>query len=46
MFEHDLLWVLDPIDGTVNFMHGSPLCAVSLALVEDGQPRLAVVDYR
>jgi myo-inositol-1(or 4)-monophosphatase len=44
MLEQALLWVLDPIDGTVNFMHGSPLCAISLALVEDGQPRLAVVD--
>ena len=38
------LWVLDPIDGTVNFAHGSPLCAISLALVEDGRPTLAVVD--
>jgi myo-inositol-1(or 4)-monophosphatase len=38
------LWVLDPIDGTVNFARGSPLCAISLALVEDGQPILAVVD--
>ena len=37
-------WVLDPIDGTVNFARGSPLCAISLALVEDGRPRLAVVD--
>jgi myo-inositol-1(or 4)-monophosphatase len=44
VLEQGLLWVLDPIDGTVNFMHGSPLCAISLALVEDGQPRLAVVD--
>jgi myo-inositol-1(or 4)-monophosphatase len=42
--EEGVLWVLDPIDGTVNFMHGSPLCAISLALVEDGQPTLAVVD--
>lgn len=29
----DLLWVLDPIDGTVNFVHGLPLVAVSLALL-------------
>ena len=28
-----LLWMLDPIDGTVNFLHGFPLCAVSLSLV-------------
>jgi myo-inositol-1(or 4)-monophosphatase len=39
-----VLWVLDPIDGTVNFTRESPLCSISLALVEDGQPTLAVVD--
>lgn len=42
--DQDPLWVLDPIDGTVNFARGSPLCAISLALIEQGQPRLAVVD--
>lgn len=43
--EHaDRYWALDPIDGTVNFTKGSPLCAVSLALVEEGRSRLAVVD--
>lgn len=42
--DEGILWVLDPIDGTVNFAHGSPLCAISLALLEDGQPTLAVVD--
>jgi myo-inositol-1(or 4)-monophosphatase len=40
----DPLWVLDPIDGTVNFSRGSPLCGISLALLVDGLPRLAVVD--
>jgi myo-inositol-1(or 4)-monophosphatase len=34
-------WVLDPIDGTSNFSHGLPLCAVSLALVERGRPIVA-----
>jgi myo-inositol-1(or 4)-monophosphatase len=38
------MWVLDPIDGTVNFSRGSPLCGISLALLEDGRPRLAFVD--
>lgn len=38
------IWVLDPIDGTVNFARDSPLCGISLALVEGGRPRLAVVD--
>jgi myo-inositol-1(or 4)-monophosphatase len=37
-------WALDPIDGTVNFAHGLPLCAVSLALIRDGQPALGVID--
>lgn len=37
-------WCLDPIDGTVNFVRGLPLCAVSLALVQDGQPVLGVID--
>ncbi|MGV9542256.1 inositol monophosphatase family protein [Nocardia beijingensis] len=37
------MWVLDPIDGTSNFIHGLPLCAVSLALVHDGEPVIGVV---
>lgn len=36
-------WVLDPIDGTVNFLHGSPLFAISLGLVVDGEPLLGVI---
>ena len=39
------IWVLDPIDGTVNFARGSPLCAISLALVDRGLPRMAIVDF-
>ena len=37
-------WTLDPIDGTVNYAAGSPLCAVSLALLEERQPVLGVID--
>jgi myo-inositol-1(or 4)-monophosphatase len=37
-------WVLDPIDGTINFARGSPFCAVSLSLVIAGQPVLGIVD--
>jgi myo-inositol-1(or 4)-monophosphatase len=37
-------WTLDPIDGTVNFAHALPLCAVSLALVRDNRPILGVID--
>ncbi len=42
--EAEAVWVLDPIDGTVNFANGSPLCAISLALVERGEPTLGVID--
>ena len=37
-------WVLDPIDGTTNFIKGSPLCAISLALLDAGQPLFGIVD--
>jgi len=36
-------WVLDPIDGTNNFALGIPHCAISLALVEHGDPIYGVV---
>lgn len=40
-----LWWALDPIDGTVNFAHGLPLTAVSLALFQDDQPTIGVIDH-
>ena len=36
-------WVLDPIDGTNNFALGIPHCAISLALIERGEPVYGVV---
>jgi myo-inositol-1(or 4)-monophosphatase len=36
-------WIVDPLDGTMNFVHGLPYFAVSLALEVQGQVRLAVV---
>jgi myo-inositol-1(or 4)-monophosphatase len=36
-------WILDPVDGTANYLHGLPLYAVSLALVEAGHPILGAV---
>ncbi|WP_280458067.1 inositol monophosphatase family protein [Nocardia carnea] len=41
--EEGPLWILDPIDGTSNYIHGLPLCAVSLALVREGRPRVGVI---
>ena len=37
-------WALDPVDGTVNFIHDIPLCGVSLGLVHDAHPVLGVID--
>ncbi len=36
-------WVIDPIDGTKNFVRGVPVWATLIALVDDGQPVLGVV---
>jgi len=36
-------WVVDPIDGTVNFSHGLAPYAVSVGLLEDGEFRLGAV---
>lgn len=37
------LWVVDPIDGTTNFIHGLPYFAISVALLWQGRPVLGVV---
>ena len=36
-------WVVDPIDGTTNFVHGFPFYAVSIGLEVDGVPTVGVV---
>ena len=36
-------WVVDPLDGTANYLRGYPQYAVSIALVEEGEPVLGVV---
>jgi myo-inositol-1(or 4)-monophosphatase len=37
------VWHVDPLDGTTNFAHGYPCFAVSIALLEDGEPLVGVV---
>src|SRR3989304_2522698 len=36
-------WVVDPLDGTTNFVHGFWAVGVSVALVEEGRPVAAAV---
>src|SRR5690606_14301610 len=37
------LWLVDPLDGTTNFAHGYPFCAVSIALELEGRIVAGVV---
>lgn len=36
-------WILDPVDGTVNYANGIPFFAISVALAVDGRPAVGVV---
>jgi myo-inositol-1(or 4)-monophosphatase len=36
-------WVIDPLDGTVNYANGIPYFCVSIGLIEDGTPVVGVV---
>jgi myo-inositol-1(or 4)-monophosphatase len=36
-------WIIDPLDGTTNFIHGAPPVAVSIGLVEDNIPVIGVI---
>jgi len=39
----DCIWVVDPVDGSMNFLRGLPHYAVSLALVQGGEPLVGCV---
>ncbi|NJD06542.1 MAG: inositol monophosphatase [Methylococcaceae bacterium] len=39
----DFMWVIDPLDGTTNFLHGFPQFSVSIALMHKGKIECGVV---
>ncbi|MHA0858139.1 inositol monophosphatase family protein [Paenibacillus sp. CMAA1364] len=39
----DFLWIVDPVDGTTNYVHGFPFFAVSIALAYKGEVIVGVV---
>lgn len=41
--DSDYVWVIDPLDGTTNFLHGFPVFAVSVALMHKGRIEHAAV---
>ena len=41
--DKDKIWIIDPIDGTTNFLHGIPHFAISVALKIENQVRSALI---
>ena len=41
--DKDKVWIIDPIDGTTNFLHGIPHFAISIALKIDNEIRSALI---
>jgi myo-inositol-1(or 4)-monophosphatase len=41
--DSEFVWIIDPLDGTTNFIHGFPQYAVSIALTHRGHTQQAVV---
>jgi len=37
------IWIIDPVDGTINYANGIPVFCVSIALAIDGRPAVGVV---
>lgn len=42
--EHDLVWLVDPIDGTRDFLRGRAGWAVSVALLSGGRPLIGILE--
>ena len=41
--ESEYIWVIDPIDGTMNYTRGIPQCAISVGLIRNKEPIVGVV---
>ncbi|PAD75538.1 MULTISPECIES: inositol monophosphatase family protein [Paenibacillus] len=41
--QEEYLWIIDPVDGTTNFVHGFPFFSVSIALVHRGEVIVGVI---
>jgi myo-inositol-1(or 4)-monophosphatase len=41
--QKELMWVIDPLDGTTNFLYKIPHFSISIALTQDGAPILGIV---
>ena len=41
--EHEFQWIIDPLDGTTNYLHGFPVFCVSIAVARDNELQHGVV---
>jgi myo-inositol-1(or 4)-monophosphatase len=41
--DNDTVWIIDPLDGTTNFLHGFPVFAVSIAVQQRGKLEIGVI---
>ncbi len=41
--EHEVQWIIDPLDGTTNYLHGFPVFSVSIAVAQNNELQHAVV---
>lgn len=39
----EIVWIIDPIDGTTNFVHQKQNFAISIGIFENGQPRIGLI---
>jgi myo-inositol-1(or 4)-monophosphatase len=42
-FEKNAFWIVDPLDGSTNFLHGLPSFVISICLIEKNQPTVGVI---
>ncbi|WP_410221597.1 inositol monophosphatase family protein [Pedobacter sp.] len=43
IYNRSYTWIIDPLDGTTNFIHGIPTYSISIALYEEDKPVVGVV---
>jgi len=41
--KNDLVWIIDPVDGTTNYIQGLPFCCISIGLWDKQGPLLGVI---
>ena len=41
--DRSMMWIVDPLDGSLNYSRGIPLCCVSIGLWEENRPVLGVI---